>query len=64
MLNIAAALNSKFAHIAYLSVMSMEDLQFWMSRLGVQNGLPIRQQGSELHVYVDASDVGYGGITS
>ena len=60
--DIAAALNSNFAHVAYLSETSVEDLEFWLSRLGVQNGSPIREQGSELHVYVDASDVGFGGI--
>ena len=60
--DIANALNSRFKHVAYISQMTFEDLQFWMSRLGVQNGLPIRQQGSELHVFVDASDVGFGGI--
>lgn len=41
---------------------ALEDIYFWCMRLGKQNGLPIRDEGEEIHVVIntDASDVGYG----
>jgi hypothetical protein len=42
--------------------MALVDLMFWADRLGRQNGLPIRDEGSEIHVvmHTDASDLGWG----
>ena len=45
----------------YGSERTAEELLFWSHRLGVQNGLPIREPGSEILLFCDASDVGYGG---
>ena len=43
---------------------ALADLAFWAHRLGKQNGLPIPDKGSEVHVDItissDASDIGYG----
>lgn len=38
------------------------DINFWAFRLGKQNGLPIRDTGSEVHVIMnsDAGDLGWG----
>jgi hypothetical protein len=45
---------------------ALADINFWTYRLGKQNGLPINDSGSEVHVTMEiqsvASDVGYGGI--
>jgi hypothetical protein len=41
---------------------AMVDLLFWRDRLYRQNGLPIRDEGSEIHLVMrtDASDLGWG----
>lgn len=46
----------------YLREEALSDINFWALRLGKQNGLPIRDEGDEVHVQVwtDASDVGWG----
>ena len=44
---------------------ALQDLNFWALRLGKQNGLPIHDTGSEVHIQMnsDASDVGWGAHT-
>lgn len=44
---------------------ALADLNFWALRLGKQNGLPINDEGTEVHLtmHTDASDVGWGAHT-
>jgi hypothetical protein len=52
-------------HRMRLRYNALADLNFWAFRLGRQNGLPINDEGSEVHLtmHTDASDVGYGAHT-
>ncbi len=45
----------------HASTDTADELMFWSRRLGTHNGLPIRDPGSEVLLFTDASDVGYGG---
>ena len=61
--DIARALDGR-AWTTHLRPEALADLAFWAHRLGKQNGLPIPDRGSEVHVDIvissDASDIGYG----
>jgi hypothetical protein len=53
------------AAVMYLREPALRDINFWSLRLGKQNGLPINDIGSEVHltIHSDAGDLGYGAHT-
>jgi hypothetical protein len=52
-------------HMMHLRDRALADLNFWAFRLGKQNGLPINDEGTEVHLtmHTDAGDVGWGAHT-